>query len=325
MSASHTNEPILSILEILRKHSDSEHTLTQKQIREYIENETGESLDRETVKRNLRKLLDSELPVYAMKEEPSITDLYYEQTFTDGELCLLINSVLFADGLSEKHRKDLIKRLEGLTNKYFHSYVSRIDLNVYENVRNTEVFLNLEIISEAIAEKKQVSFFKTDSNKNYAVSPYQFVFHNGHQYLVCHYPGHDDPISHFRIDRLKGCKVLDEDAKQIRELKGFGSGIKLADYVRSHPNMWGGEALPVVFKCRSFLKNILKEEFGTEIKVEETDDGMLKVRLYASEAAMFHWGLQYLDSVEVVSPKSLRNKIKEAVEEANKKYCSDAE
>ncbi|MBQ5988714.1 MAG: WYL domain-containing protein [Oscillospiraceae bacterium] len=325
MNVAHTNEPILSILEVLRKHSDSEHTLTQKQIGNYIKAETGESLDRETIKRNLRKLLDSQLPVEALKEEPSITGLYYDHDFTDGELCLLINSVLFTDGLSKKHRKDLIKRIEALTDKYFHSYVSKVDLNVYENVRNSEIFLNLEIISEAIAKKKQISFIKTDNNKTYEVSPYQFVFHSGHQYLLCHYPEHDDPISHFRIDRLKKCEVMDVPAKQIRDLKGFESGIQLSDYVREHPNMWGGEAINITFRCEKYLRNHLVEQFGTEINIEETDDDMLLVRLKASELAMFHWGLQYLDSVEILSPESLRSKLKAALKDACRKYCSDSE
>ena len=310
MNVAHTNEPILSILEVLRKHSDSEHTLTQKQIGNYIKAETGENLDRETIKRNLRKLLDSQLPVEALKEEPSITGLYYDHDFTDGELCLLINSVLFTDGLSKKHRKDLIKRIEALTDKYFHSYVSKVDLNVYENVRNSEIFLNLEIISEAIAKKKQISFIKTDNNKPYVVSPYQFVFHSGHQYLVCHYPEHKDPISHFRIDRLKKCEVMDVPAKQIRDLKGFESGIQLSDYVREHPNMWGGEVINITFRCEKYLRNHLIEQFGTEINIEETDDDMLLVRLKASELAMFHWALQYLDrQVVIISPESTREKM----------------
>lgn len=310
MNVAHTNEPILSILEVLRKHSDSEHTLTQKQIGNYIKAETGESLDRETIKRNLRKLLDSQLPVEALKEEPSITGLYYDHDFTDGELCLLINSVLFTDGLSKKHRKDLIKRIESLTDKYFHSYVSKVDLNVYENVRNSEIFLNLEIISEAIAKKKQISFIKTDNNKPYVVSPYQFVFHSGHQYLVCHYSEHDDPISHFRIDRLRKCEIIDASAKQIRDLKGFESGLQLSDYVREHPNMWGGEAINITFRCEKKLRNHLIEQFGTEINIEETGDDMILVRLKASETAMFHWVLQYLDrQVVIISPESTREKM----------------
>ncbi|MBR6837463.1 MAG: WYL domain-containing protein, partial [Oscillospiraceae bacterium] len=81
----------------------------------------------------------------------------------------------------------------------------------------------------------------------------------------------------------------------------------------------------VTFKCKKYLRNNLFEQFGTEIKIEETDDDMLLVRLKASENAMYHWGLQYLDGVEMLSPERLREKLKDAVKDAYRKYCCDSE
>ena len=49
---------ILCIIDILKKHTDSEHTLTQKQIQDMLESEYGLKLDRKAVKRNLTDLID---------------------------------------------------------------------------------------------------------------------------------------------------------------------------------------------------------------------------------------------------------------------------
>ena len=49
---------ILCIIDILKKYTDSEHTLTQKQIQDMLESEYGLKLDRKAVKRNLTDLID---------------------------------------------------------------------------------------------------------------------------------------------------------------------------------------------------------------------------------------------------------------------------
>ena len=330
MKKRHYHNPVLSILSVLKKYTDENHTLSQKQINELIFSEYEDEFDRETIRNNLLELIDFNLPVRYQENDPEkerfvMRNLYYEHEFTDGELRLLINSVLFADGLSKKHRNDLIKKLEGLTSKHFHSVIDKIDMNVYDNVENTEIFLTIENINEAIVKGVQISFVKTDNNKRYIVSPYQLVSSSGHLYLLCNYFAHDDTITHFRIDRLKDSKVLSEPLKPLRTFEGYESGIQLCNYVKEHPNMWGGKVVHISFKCKKYLRNHLVEQFGTEIKIEETEDDMLLVRLKASETAMFHWGLQYLDSVEILSPESLRNKLKAALKDACRKYCSDSE
>jgi len=44
------------------------------------------------------------------------------------------------------------------------------------------------------------------------------------------------------------------------------------------------------------------------------------VSLLASPTAMEYWALQYVKSVEVIAPKSLREKIKETLKSSVKKY-----
>ena len=49
---------ILDILNILRKHSDEDHRLSQQQIQNLIEKEYEMKVDRKTVRRNLSKLIE---------------------------------------------------------------------------------------------------------------------------------------------------------------------------------------------------------------------------------------------------------------------------
>ena len=99
---------ILDILDILRKHTDEDHRLSQQQIQNLMESEYGMKVDRKTVRRNLSKLMEFGFPIKYRGsdfeedaiirnskngEETILTDWYYVHKFMNGELRLLIDSV----------------------------------------------------------------------------------------------------------------------------------------------------------------------------------------------------------------------------------------
>lgn len=342
---------ILDILDILRKHTDEDHRLSQHQIQNLMKSEYGMEVDRKTVRRNLSKLMEYGFPIKYRGsdfeedaiirnskngEETILTDWYYVHKFMNGELRLLIESVLLTDGLSKKDRLSLIHRLEGLSSKYFRSEISKIDMDIYGKVLNREILMTLENIGSAIADGRQISFhycdcgldgklkYRLDSNgnkKQYTVNPYQVISQNGHSYLICNLPQYDD-LTHFRIDRIKDCQVLDTPSKTLRMLKGFETGIRLSDYIKSHPNLWSGEPVHIAFQCKQYMMNDVADSFGTDLRIEKLPDEMMKVHVYASESSMLHWAIQFADAVEVLSPQGLREKIVETLRNALKKYES---
>ena len=327
---------ILDILHILQKHSDKEHRLSQHDIQELLVSEYGMKVDRKTISRNITTLVQCNFPIeYGNNsDETTLTKIYYDHTFLNGELRLLIDSVLLMDGLSKKDRISLIKRLENLSSKYFHSEISKIDMDIYGKVVNREIILTLEEIGQAIANEKQVTFhycdcgldgnpiFRVDKHgniKQYFVNPYQIISKNGHSYLLCNLPQYDD-LTHFRIDRIKDCKGCDTALKPLRMLKGFETGIRLSEYIKSHPNLWSGVPTHITFQCKQYMMNDVADSFGTDLRIETLPDDMMKVHVYASESSMLHWAVQFADAVEVLSPASLRKQIAETLRNALEKY-----
>lgn len=60
VSAVHTKKMlILDIPEVLKRHTDAEHPMTQKEIIAALDLECGLSVDRKAVKRNLEDLTDA--------------------------------------------------------------------------------------------------------------------------------------------------------------------------------------------------------------------------------------------------------------------------
>ena len=82
---------ILYILNVLKKYSDYEHRLTQKDIISHIRSDYGVECERKAIARNIGDLIDFG---YDIEQDGG----YYlaQREFEDSELRLLIDSVLIA-------------------------------------------------------------------------------------------------------------------------------------------------------------------------------------------------------------------------------------
>ena len=164
---------ILNILEILKKHSNENHPLTQKQIGDLLEKNYGMIVDRKAIKRNLANLMESDYPVRTKSEQirtgisketgekeenVACSDFYYEHAFSEGELRLLINGVLFSKGVSHRQGKDLIHKIESLTDDSFQYRTGHIHALPDNQPENRQLFYVLEVLDDAIGKKKKVEF-----------------------------------------------------------------------------------------------------------------------------------------------------------------------
>lgn len=163
---------IIHILEILKKYTDEDHRLSQKEIADILRTEYDEIVDRKTVKRNLMDLIDfgyeieySEsvrmVPDRAtgkLEESHFLSDFYLVRDFTDGELRLLIDSLLFSKHIPYNQCRELIGKLEGLSNQYFQSRVQHIRTMPDLSLHSQQLFYTIEVVDEAISKGRQISF-----------------------------------------------------------------------------------------------------------------------------------------------------------------------
>ena len=109
------------ILEILRKYTDEDHSLTQQEIIRLLDINYGMECDRRSVKNNVLSL--KELG-YDISMEKGYRLLSRE--FDDSELRILIDSVLFSKSISTKQAKGLIEKIRSLASNYFNVKVSHV-------------------------------------------------------------------------------------------------------------------------------------------------------------------------------------------------------
>lgn len=314
------------ILEILKDYSDENHSLTQQDIIRKLKDDYGmENVDRRTVKANVQSLKDMGYDIYIEDGQP-----YYliSRDFDDAELRILIDSVLFSKTLTNEQATQLIAKLEGLGNKYFESKVSHVcptpDLGRTEN---KQVMYNVGFLNDAIEQKKKISFryckynssLELKDNGEYIANPYQMVASNGHYYLLANIDKYDN-ISYYRIDKIKDVKILDENVKSQKKVKGLEKQLDLSKHMAEHIYMFCGESAMIKFKIAPGMVDTLVDWFGKDFKILDKKDDALTIRVKCNLNAMYYWAIQYGTSVEILEPESLRNEVAQATETMYKKY-----
>ena len=335
------NMLIMNILEILKKHSDENHRLNQKEIIDLLDSEYDMKVDRKAIKRNLMNLLDFGYELEYTEtirtnkkgeQEALYSDWYLVRDFTDAELRLLIDSLLFSKHIPYSQCKELIEKLECLSNKYFKAKVKHIRNLPEKMPNNKQIFYVIEILDEAISKGKKVEFcyndFGTDKKlhprmssngkpRRYIINPYQMAATNGRYYLIANYDKYDN-ISHYRVDRISDIVILDEPVKKQKDLS---ETINLPKHMAEHIYMFSSESVRVAMRIEKFLVGDVIDWFGKDVIFHNETETSVDVSVAVNLEAMRYWAMQYANHVEVLRPEKLREEIKKDLLAAVEKYA----
>ena len=317
---------ILRIWQILLKHSDYDHPLTQEEIIKYLESDYGIEMERKAVGKNIADLRDAGIDIGSRRAGSYIDS----REFEDSELKLLIDGVLQSKHITARHSKDLIEKLCGLSNKYFRSHVKNVySVNDWSKTENQALFYNIDVVDEAIATGKQVQYdynkygvdAKLHKSSFQRVSPYQLILHNQRYYLMG-YSDYWGNMTFHRLDRISNMRLYDKPATPITSVKGYENGIDFKQIASTMPYMYTDKPERIEFIADECIIDQIVDWFGEDIRMSFVDgsDDKVSVSLIASPMAMEHWALQYLNHVEVIKPESLRARIREGLEKSIEKY-----
>ena len=333
---------ILNILDIMKRRTDADHRLSQQEIIRILKSEYAMSADRKAVKRNLLDLIEYGYPLEYKEtvrkgktgEESIYTDWYLEHDFSDAELRLLVDSLLFSKHIPYSQCRELIGKLEGLSNDYFKSHVKHIRNLPEDQPANSELFLTIEVLDEAISRLRQVSFnynnYEMDVKlhprmgsdgkpREYLINPYQMVATNGRHYLVCNYDKYDNVVN-LRLDRITGIKLLDTPAKPMSQVRGLEKGLDLPKHMAEHIYMFSGDSILVTFRAKRYLVSDVIDWFGKEVKFTDITEDEVSVTVRVNEEAMRLWAMQYALHVRVLEPEGLAKKVAGDLKRALEKY-----
>lgn len=340
---------LFNTLEILKKYTDEDHRLTQAEIVELLKQDYDMEIDRRTVKSNIMDLIEIGYEIESqettrmirnektgeVEESTIMSSFFLVRDFSKAELRLLIDSLLFSKHLPYSQCKELVMKLEALSNKYFRASMNYISTMPEDKTNNKQVFYNIDILDEAIGKGRKVSFkyleYGTDKKQHpkldkngeervYVASPYQMVAKEGKYYLICNYDPYDD-VSNYRIDRITDIEILDVKIKSFEKLKGSnGQRFDLSEYMKKHVYMYSSEDSTVCFRIiKSMISDII-DMFGKDVRFYDESEESVCVKAKVNEAAMVQFAQSYAPDVEILEPVKLREQVKQELKNGLQVY-----
>ena len=340
---------VLNILDILRRYSDEKHRLSQKDIVGILKKEYDMTVERKSIRRNILNLIECGYEIEytdtvrmvpnrktgELEESYVWSNFYLVRDFTDSELRLLIDGLLFSKYIPYSQCRELVEKLEGLSSEYFGNRVKHIRMMPETMPPNKQLFWSVEVIDKAITEKKQIAFhytsFGTDkkqhsrrnedgSVKEYTVNPYQIAVANGRYYLICNTEPHDN-VSHYRLDRIADIRLLeDTTVRPQKTVRGLEHGLNLPKHMAEHLYMFSGGSEPVTFRMKKHILDDVFDWFGTDISFSDESDDEVMARVEVNLKAMKLWAIQYGPYVKVLSPYKLAEEVKQSLNQALAQY-----
>lgn len=336
---------ILNIYEILKRYTDDDHTLTQKQIIDILRRDYYMEVERKAVKRNLEMLAEKDANVVPDRgkfkrigrngeEEELCRGWYYHQPFCNAELHFIIDSLVFGKNIPAKFLKGITDKVSGLTSKYFKHNVPNSSA-VKSKYQNGDYFWNVENIYKGIEKGQQISFIYntyfvdkknkiqrqpiTDESgepKRFIVDPYRMAMTNGRYFLI----GREKDsalIDNFQIDRITDIELLDTGFERVEDIE---KSFDLSEYVSQHIYMFSGSIDRVIFKANNIILGDVVDWFGNDLTVMKSDGESFTASVKVNYKAMKYWAIQYLKYVTVLSPKGLVDDIKSTISGALENY-----
>ena len=303
------------LLHVLRKYSDETHILPMHEILKKLRVLYDCEIDRRTVYNYVELLQTCGFDISTYAENGAG---YYlrEREFEKAEIRLLVDAVCSFPFIPPDQSRKLIQKLQQFSSRYERKQYQHLTVvRQKRKTQNKQVFLNIELLDEAIEKQVKVrfSYLTYDAGKNlvprrsepYTVNPYGMIYTNEHYYLICNLCGYEN-MSLYRIDRISTLVVLNEPVN-------FGEKSVAADSARAAIYAFIGQPENVEFNFDKFLLNDVIDRFGTDIDLSNDGDRW-SVRVTVAPQGMRFWALQYLPYVEVKKPEWLRKEIIKAVQ-----------
>ncbi len=320
---------IILILKVLQEYSDEDHFLTQQDIIDKVDELYGIELERKSVAFSISLLQELD---YDINKSPRGGYALLSRDFDNSEIRYITDALFSSKSLSAKQAAELSKKLNSCLSRY-----QRKDYNyIYKSSEinrseNKELFYTLELIEEAKRREKRISFQYLTYDENgksytkmdgyrYIVSPYYSVNSSGRYYLICNYREKYRAITWFRIDYMLNPKIEEEwPIKSIESLEGFKE-FDIAKYLNDNIYLLDGDIINATIQIEipSSVQFVV-DWFGKNAKIYKKGDKLL-ADIKCNESALFYWYMQYSETLTIISPQSLIDRVKNEAKRILAKY-----
>ena len=320
---------ILYLYKLFLEKTDEEHSISMPEIISYLNNQ-GIHAERKSVYGDIEALRLFGLDIIAERDSNGFAYKLGNRQFELAELKLLVDSVQSARFITEKKSNNLIKKIEGLSSTYEASKLQR-QVFVANRVKtdNESILYNIDSIHNAIADNSVITFKyynwnvekKQELRKNgalYEVSPWALTLFDENYYLVS-FDAEDGHIKYFRVDKmlnisLTGSPRLGRDAFE---------SFDIAEYTKKRFGMYDGDVTKVRLYVDNSYAGVIIDRFGRDVPMLKADEGHFFATVTVAVSNQFlGWVMSMSDSIKIVGPDSVTDRMKALTEQLYNQYRS---
>ena len=324
MKQSYQKLKILYIMKMLLEKTDDEHVLTVPDMIAEL-SKYGIAAERKSIYDDIEYLRYYGLDVCTKKSK---TYGYFigSREFELPELKLLVDSVQASKFITHKKSMELISKIEKLTSD---SNAKKLHRQVFVTNRvktlNEKIYYNVDIIHDAIAANKQITFkyFSLDVNKEkvyrkdgerYIESPVAMTWDDENYYLITYKEKYGKYV-HYRVDKMDSIEITDID--RVVTDKQFD----LSEYSKKMFSMFGGDETEVAIRFDNSLVGVVFDRFGTGIPIMKDGDNHFVCRVKVAVSPHFlSWVISFGDKAEIISPVSVVDDMKSLIDSVRNIY-----
>lgn len=314
----------LMILEILKEYSDKDHILSMEQIQRKLKDIYQVELNRKTVGAYIQALQDANIEINTYQKNRKG---YYlsERNFEKSEVHVLCNLIHSSHFICANYSEELIQKLLSTQSRYARKeFRDAVYIQNLRKTRNQDLFLNVDILLDAIKQKCMISMEYLTYNlqkqlvpkreKRYELHPYYIVEENENLYLLA-CTSHHGNITHYRIDRMREIKIMDTPQRRLK------NSFDPYEYTKTKLYMYAGDPVRVTLRCHSLILNDIIDQFGQEVILQNDKeaDHFLAV-ITSSRQGIIYYAMQYTKYCEVLLPNDLRNEVMDNLKKGYEQY-----
>ena len=254
---------------------------------------------------------------------------YDRQSFTQGELALMIDLVCCAGYPDAENARNLILHIKQMGNDATFDALSRHENLALRNKTDNPCCIdNTEKIHEAIRLNKKIRFRyahvdrygKPELKDPRVISPYQLIWNNSRLYLLGGYEKKRSvQLRNFRVDKIYELEQMRQKRKMLPRSHAFysaQSGIHAEKYLKSTFDMFNaddGKTTRVTFCAANYLIGSVIDQFGQEVQLEEYDAEHMQFSADVQVSNMFFgWLARFRsDQMRILDPPELIGRYRE--------------
>jgi predicted DNA-binding transcriptional regulator YafY len=239
------------------------------------------------------------------------------------ELKLIIDSINASNFIEKGIAARMIDKLKSTMSVYDSLELDRSVLGInIAKAENRKILYNVNLIQEAMTRGVQISFDYMVWNKNkrlvkkserrYNMNPKTLIWANDRYYLYGYDIKEIDGVLHernYRVDKLDNIQLSEIPIdRRILSLR-----FNADTYVSRRMGMFSGKEQKITVRIPEKLVGAFIDQFGKRNVIIEETDGKLLVTFNAVASEILLGWLLGLQSVEVIEPKEVRDKMIELI------------